>query len=191
MNVSISLPSRTLLRNVDGKPVYIDWSKVPASVLPAILEGGAKIVLTNAFNSGGKDKTDGERLAQLEKRLAAFYRGEYVIAERGESAYTGMWNAYVDETRAETGCSVADCDKAKRAAITRVFGEKEKATTALFFKALATDIAKENDTDVSAELEAVESYYAGLAAKAAEQTAKAAAKIDVSGLAIARFKKAK
>jgi hypothetical protein len=122
--ITITLPSKTMLRTIgegaNKKPIYLDWSKVPEAVIPAMLEGGMKTVLNNAYNSGGKDRSEAERVAQMEKRINAFYRGEYVAVERGENAYTGMWNAYVDEVRAKateggTALTVSDAKRASAA----------------------------------------------------------------------------
>ena len=189
--VTIELPARTLLKTVNGEAHYIDWSKVPETVLPAIIEGATKIVMNNAFNSGGKDKPEVERLAQMLKRRDAWYRGEYAIAERGESAYTGLWNAYVDDMRDKTGCSAADVEGIKRETVRAAFGEKAKATTALFFQALAQAIAEENGTEPADEQEAIEGHYGKIAELAAQRRAKTMAKVDVKGLALAQFRKAK
>lgn len=193
IKVQIELPEAILVRTVDGKPVRLDVKKLAEfpAVIAGIFEGGAKTVLTNTWNSGGKERTDVERMAQLEKRMASWYKGEYVMAERGESAYTGMWQAYVDDIRAKAECTVKDVEDQRRATIAAVFGENEKVSTATFFKALATLIAKENGTEVQAELEAVEGFYAGLAAEAEQRRAQAKAKLDVSGLALAGFLKPK
>jgi hypothetical protein len=194
--ISFELPASILLRNVEGKPVYLVTADIPADTWRDIAVGGAKTILTNAFNSGGKDVPEANRLANMNKRLDSWKRGEFVMAERGESAYTGMWNAYVDDMRAkyrEAGGDVSEAKLAKdRAELVKAsFGDKAKNTVALFFKALAATIAKASNGDEGEVLEALEAKYLALAEEAAQKTAKAAAKVDVSMIDLTGFMKPK
>lgn len=191
---TFELPEKIMLRTVNGKAEYLETDKLTNEVVRDILVGGAKIIMNNTFNSGGKD--DVSKLAAMQKRRDAWYRGEFVLSERGESAYTGMWNAYVDDMRAkyrEAGGDVSEAKLAKDRAelVKAAFGEGTKNTVALFFKALAGTIAKASDGDEGEVLEALEAKYLALAEEAAQKTAKAAAKVDVSMIDLTGFMKSK
>lgn len=181
--VTFERPAPTLLRTVAGKPVYLDWALVPEAVMSAIMIGGAKIILTNAFNGGGKDVSETARLAQMLKRIDAWQRGEYVQVERGENAYTAMKEAFVDERRAATGASAKDVEASIRVLVTATFGKDEKATFARFLDAIATLKAKEPGALPMAEIRTkLEVKYAKLADDARKARDAVSAKLDVSDI---------
>lgn len=184
--ISINMPAATHLRNVGGKSVKLDWSKVPAGILPAILEVGAKTVLTNAFNGGGKGATEAEKLAAMEKKMAAWYRGEFNVVSRGESGMGALKEQYIDERRADTGASRADVERAIKATVASVFGRDESATFGKFLDAVAALKCRADDNlnaaDVREELEAA---LAERAEKAAQARVWVRDKIDTSSIDLA------
>lgn len=95
MQVTIEMPALTAVRDAKTKAtrVEIDWSKMNARVMGAILEAGAKVILNNTANGGGKDTSEAERLAKMAKKLDAWYRGEFNVTERGESEVTLLRDA--------------------------------------------------------------------------------------------------
>lgn len=178
---TIQMPNATHLRNVAGKAIKLDWNKVPESILPAILEVGAKTVLTNAFNGGGKDASEAEKLAAMEKKMEAWYRGEFNVTSRGESGLTPLKEQYIDERRAATGSTRSEVEKSIKALVAQVFGKDESATFGKFLDAVATLKAKEGG-EVADHREAIESALADRAAKAQAKRDAMAAKLDVSAI---------
>lgn len=174
--VTITLPASILVRNVGTESIRLDTGKLSAEVVAKIFEGGAKIILTNVYNGGGKERSEVERVAQLQKKLDAWYRGEYVTVERGESQYTAMREQYAQERLEAAGMSRAEVDKAIRATVTRVFGEKESATFPKFLLAVATEKAKANGKpeEAPAIAEAIEAALAKRTAEAAQKRAELA-----------------
>ena len=59
MQVTINLPEGIFLRNVNGEAIKLDVTKLPADVVGKVFEVGAKTILTNVWNGGGKDQTSG------------------------------------------------------------------------------------------------------------------------------------
>jgi hypothetical protein len=185
MSTSINLPAATFLRNVGGVAVKLDWTKVPEAILPAILEVGAKTVLTNAFNGGGKTATDTEKLAAMEKKIAAWYRGEFNVVTRGDSMMTAMREQYVDERRAATNATRADVEKAIKATVKAVFGADESATFGKFLDAVATLKAKETKGDYGTIREEIEAGLETRTILAQAERAKLAAGLDTSSIDLA------
>lgn len=179
----VTLPKRILLRNVAGKPIYLEVDKLPASVIAAVFEGGAKVILTNAFNGGGKDRPEAERLAQMQKRMDAWARGEYVVVER-ESAYGAMREAYIDETKARTNASVKDIEAGMAKAVKDAFGKDEKVTFGRFLDAIALVLASAKNGSPAEVREKLEAKYARLADEAAAKRKETSAALDVSGISL-------
>lgn len=189
--VEITLPEATVIRTVDGKPSKIEWSKVPAAVIASIAEGGATVILNNAYNGGGKDADEQTKLEQMMKRLRAWYAGDYAVSNRGDSWMGRLKEQYVDDMKAQTGASQRQVEEAIRQAVVDAFGEKEKASFGRFLDALSLSIAKEQDSDVDDVRRELEESLAKRVEEAdAERKAKVA-KLDVKGLALASFVKAK
>lgn len=188
--VTIKLPASTVIRTVAGEPFKIEWAKVPASVMSQLLEGGATIVLNNAFNGGGKEADEATKLEQMRKRRDAWYAGEYVVSSRGDSWMTRLREQYVDDMKEQTGATAKQVEESMKALVADTFGEKEKASFARFLDALATAIAKEEKMDVDeARQQVTEQLEKRVAEVDAERAAKAK-KLDVKGLALAAFRKA-
>lgn len=188
--VSINLPEAVVIRTVAGEPVKLDLTKVPANVLASLVEGGATIILNNAFNGGGKDADEGTKLEQMRKRMQAWYAGEYVVSSRGDSWMTRLKEQYVDDMKEQTGATAKQVEESIKGLVADTFGEKEKASFARFLDALATAIAKEEKADFDATRQQVQEQLEKRVAEVDAERAKKAAKLDVKGLALAAFRKA-
>lgn len=184
MNVTISLPVSTHIRTVDGESFAVTWADIPASVLPSILEGGAKIVLTNAYNSGGKDVPEADRKRNMERRLAAWKRGEYSLTNTGprESVVGEMREAFIAK-QVSLGKTVKQAEESIRATVTASFGKDEKATFPRFLDAVATMKAK---ADPNADFEKIREGLEAAAMEAVEalrkERAEGVADLDISDL---------
>lgn len=179
---NINLPAKIFLRNVGGKAINLDCAKLPDGVLAGIFEVGAKTMLTNVFNGQGKAATDAARLDALEKKMAAWYRGELNVVSRGESQYTAMREQYIDERRAATKATRSEVEKAIKETVKAVFGADESATFSKFLDAVATLKAKQAGTEMADEREAIETALVERTEKAAAERAKVADKIDLSAI---------
>ena len=189
MKIEINLPEATVIRTVAGEPFKVEWSKVPANVVASLVEGGAAIILNNAFNGGGKDADEAAKLEQMRKRRDAWYAGEYVVSARGDSWMTRLREQYVDDMREQTGATAKQVEESIKALVADTFGEKEKASFARFLDALATAIAKEEKMDVDAARQQVVEQLEKRVAEVDAERAKKASKLDVKGLALAAFRK--
>lgn len=153
---SISLPASTMLRTIDGKAVSIDWSKVPEQTLADILVGGAKIIMANTYNSGGKDMQEKDKAAQMNKRIESWYAGAYIMAGGGprDSMVGDMKEAFVAKQVA-AGKTVKEAEASIRDTVAAAFGKDEKATFLRFLDAVATLKAKQggNYDDIRKTLE--------------------------------------
>lgn len=178
----VNLPASILIRNVAGKGIALDVSRIPDAILGDIFAVGAKTVLTNAFNGGGKDATDAAKLDAMTKKMEAWYRGEFNVTTRGDSAMTAMREQYVDERRAATSATRAQVEAQVKATVKSVFGDKESATFSRFLDAVATVKAKESGEPFDATREAIEASLWARTEKAAQKRAEVSAKLDVSSI---------
>lgn len=123
--------------------VKVDLSDVPESCLADILLAGARVILTNAYNSGGKDVAEADRRANVQRRLAAWKRGEYALTNTGprESIYGDMREAFIAK-QVKLGKTTKQAEESIRKTVTAAFGKDEKATFARFLEAVATLKAK-------------------------------------------------
>lgn len=186
----IEMPDRITVRTVNGAPVYWEVAKMPESVMADIARVGGLTVLTNAFNGGGANATEAERLAAMQKKLDAWERGEFRVVERGESAFTGMREAWLDEFRAATGASLKQAETFLRDKVTAALGKDAKATFSNYLDVTAAELVKANEFESAADArEALEAHYAKLADDAAKARAKAGAKIEAPKLDLSAFKK--
>jgi hypothetical protein len=177
---TINLPDRTLIRNVNGEGFYIDWAKVPAAVIAQAVEGGAKIIFTNAYNGGGKDTPDADRLRNMERRRAAWERGEYALTNSGprESIIGEMREAFIAK-QVSLGKTVKQAEESIRATVTAAFGKDEKATFPRFLDAVATMKSKANGTDFEAVREELEKAALEAVEAVRKERAEAGASIEV------------
>ncbi len=179
--VEITLPNSTFVLNHKGEAVNVDWQKMPAGVLGDILEGGAKIILKNSYNSGGKDKGDAEKLAGMLKRLDSWYKGNYAIVERASSQATLMREAYVSEMQAKhPGLAASKVEAKIKETVKAQLGESENATFDNFLTALA--MSKHNGDRKAAQptLEKLQAHWEGKAAELAAQRDAASVEIDLT-----------
>lgn len=187
--VSIKLPVATTIKALEHKTVVIDWSKVPTNVLEELIVGGAKIILTNAYNGGGKAASEAEKLAQLEKRLDGWYRGEYAQAGGGDRLSSVMREIYIDRIREASGASSKQVEDSMSELVRNTYGEKEKATFGRFMDALSLSIAKAESADVDEVRSGIEADLTAEASKRMAEKANVVAKIDLGGLSLASFRK--
>lgn len=192
MQHTITLPDRIFLRTVGGKAINCDTRKLNESVMAKIAEVGIKTILTNVYNGGGKDASESEKLAALQKKLDAWERGEFAVIERGENQFTAMREAWVDELRAATKMTAKQCDEYLREKVKAKFGDDHKATFSAFLDATASEYVEAGQFDNAADArEALEAHYAKLADDAAKEREAASAKVVVPTLDLSAFKKAK
>src|SRR5690606_22394793 len=111
VKIEITLPESIHLRTVEGKSVALDVTRLPVGIIGAAFAVGCKTVMTNVWNGGGKDATDTDRMAALQKKMDAWYRGELNVTARGDSQMSAMREQYVDERKAATGATAASVDK--------------------------------------------------------------------------------
>lgn len=131
MDITISVASPIFIKDVmeDGKQVSVvlDLAKVPADKLPGFMAeafaAGIKIVANNSYNSGGKDTSEADKVAQLRKRVAAWERGEWIVSgrERSDSAMGLAKDAWLAKRMSE-GKSAAACQKMLVDQVDRCFG---------------------------------------------------------------------
>jgi hypothetical protein len=195
--LTLNLPTTTTVAlgkdTTDRLP--IDWARVQPNVIEAILVAGAKVIITNAYNGGGKEAKQADKVAAATKKLDAWYRGEFNVAVRGDTMMTALREAYVDDVKAKTGATTKQVEESIRKAVSHVFGEKEAATFGRFIDAMGTLIARQKHGDkptdeaVQAEREAFEARYQALADEAAKRRADASKTLDLTGLMLGDFLK--
>lgn len=186
---SIDLPERIFLRTVDGKAVYAEPGSFE-SVLSKVTEVGIKTILTNVFNGEGKDASETERLAKLNKKLDSWARGEFAVIERGEVFYTAWKEVFIANCIA-AGMTTKQADEAIRATVTERLGKDTKATFANYIEAHSLALVESGDfPDRDSARTALESYYTAEAEKAAKARAKVSAKVTVPSIDLSAFKKA-
>lgn len=189
---AIELPDRVLVRTVAGEAVYWDISKLPLAVLAEVCRVGGLTILTNAYNGGGGNATEAERLAAMKKKLDAWERGEFRVVERGESAFTGMRESFIDEFRAANGASLKQAEAFIADKVHAAMGKDSKATFSNYLDVTAAELVKSGEFESAADArEALEGHYAKLADDAAKARAKASAKLEAPKLDLSAFKKAK
>jgi hypothetical protein len=178
--LTITLPESIFIRNVDGEAFNVETAKLPVSVIGDILAGGMKIVLTNAYNSGGKDVPETDRLRNMERRRAAWYRGEYALTNSGprESVIGEMREAFIAKQVA-LGKTVKEAEASIRATVTAAFGKDEKATFPRFLDAVATIKAKAESGDFEAIRESLEKTAMAAVEAMRKERAESSAAIDI------------
>jgi len=202
MNITLPTQIAVALGKDSGKRVNVETKRLPANVVEAIAVAGIKVILTNVFNGGGKDAKQADREAAVQKKLDAWYRGEFNVVARGDSFMTTLREVYIDDIRAkreEAGSpvSVVEVEKSIKATVASVFGEKESATFGRFIDAMARLLAREEhgpdatEEQIAEAREAFEGHYAAMAEERAKKAAAAADKIDLTGIALDAFRKPK
>lgn len=184
---TIELPASIFLRTHAGKAINVTEDQL-APVLAKLVEVGAKTILTNVWNGGGKDATDSERLAALDKKLAAWSRGEFNVTERGESQYSAFREVWLADMIA-AGNSTKASEDFLRAKVAERLGKDTKATFANFIEASAIEIAEGKEMTRDEARNALESYYASESDRRSKEREKAGSKVTLPTIDLAAFKK--
>lgn len=189
--VTIELPDTVMIRNIDGAAFNIETAKLTAAVIAGAFVTGTKVIFTNCYNGGGRDATDAERKAAVEKKRDAWYRGDLNIVERGESQYTAMKDAFIDEFRAANGnCTIKAAEGFIRDTIAEALGKDAKATFSNYLDCVAQQVVSTGAFESIGEArEALEAHYTKLADDAAKSRAKVSAKLVAPKLDLASFKR--
>jgi hypothetical protein len=182
VTMTIELPGSVHLRNVGGVAVALDVGRMSSAMIAKGFEVGVKTVLTNTWNGGGKALSDAERLAALEKKLAAIYAGDWNVVERAGGVYVAMEEQYKDERKAAVGASAKQVDKDMRALVEKVFPKSERFTFGLFLDAVATMKAKADGGDFPKVRAGIEAALVARAEAAAAKRAKLRAGLNVEGI---------
>jgi hypothetical protein len=190
-NIAIDMPTsiKVAMGRDSGTFLSVETKRIPAKVWIAIMTAGVKVILINTYNGEGAAAKHEAKLAKAQKKLDAWYGGEFAIVEKGESYITAMREVYIDDTRAKTGQSQKEVEADIKTTVATAFGAKESATFGRFLDALATMIGKEEETPVEEVRERIETQLLARVAEVAAEREKAAKKVDVSKLALEMFKK--
>jgi hypothetical protein len=191
--VTVNIADRIFLRNHNGTALYATSEQL-SKVADKLLEVGAKTILTNVWNGGGKDATDAEREAALMKKLDSWARGEFNVVERGESQFTAFREVYIADCIA-AGFTTKQAEDAIKAKVADRLGKDAKATFANFIEASAIEYAEasKGGDEVLTRDEArtrLEAYYASESDRRAKEREKAGAKVEMPKIDLAAFKKA-
>lgn len=195
--VTIELPETMNLFTGDNhKLATFRFDEMETATLASFLSGpsGAviralRVVAMNTYNGGGKDAPATEKQAKLDKRLAAWKRGEWAITERGESQFTAYRDEVFIPLCIESGMSLADANRLIRDKVTERLGKETKATFANFIEATAIESEADFDGDRVAAREAIESYYESELDKRRKARDKAAAKVEMPKIDLSAFRK--
>lgn len=190
-SVTISLPETIFIRATsDGAKVELETGKLPSEVVARIFEAGAKVLLTNAFNGGGKEQPEADRFKALKGKMDSWYKGEFSSSGRGDSWMTELKNQFVSEQMLERGVTPAQVEKELKELVRSTFGEKESATFSRFLDAVALHLSKEEDAGEYEDIRAgIEQDLAERTAKAKAEREAAASKVEVKGLMLGAFRK--
>jgi hypothetical protein len=183
-NASIAFNPVIVLTPRKGAEVKIDISEVPESVLGDLLTTGLRIKATNAYNSGGAETPEADRISNVQRLQAAWKRGELNVGSSGprDSLVGDMREAYIAK-QVSLGRTVKQAEESIRSVVTEAFGKEEKATFPRFLDAVATIKAKaggDYDT-IRAELEKA-ATDAVEALRAEREKATAEIEIDTANL---------
>lgn len=183
--VKIAIPASIRLTPSKMNEMNFDLTKLPANVIGDIFVAGARVILTNTFNQGGKDTPEADRRSNAERRFAAWTRGEYALTNTGprESIVGEMKEAFIAK-QVSLGKSVKDAEESIRKTVTAVFGKDDKATFSRFLDAVATMKSK---MEGAADYDTLRSELEASAMEAVEAQRKAKASVaevdlDVSDL---------
>lgn len=200
LKVTIELPDTFRLFNTDDhKLAELSFKEMnEAGVLASFLggESGAvvkalRIPAMNAYNSGGSKASKAEKQAALDKRLAAWKRGEWAITERGEAVYTMYRDEVYLPMSLEQGMTLSAAEKHIRDKVKEYLPPESKATFANFMLATALEQKAEFGGDQGAALEAVEAFYESELDRRRAEIDKRAAKVEAPKIDLSAFKKAK
>jgi hypothetical protein len=186
--ITVNIPERIFLRNHNGEALYATAAQL-SKVADKLLEVGAKTILTNVWNGGGKDATDAEREAALSKKLDSWARGEFNVVERGESQFTAFREVYIADCIA-AGFTTKQAEDAIKAKVADRLGKDAKATFANFIEASAIEYAEADKTMTRDDARsALEAYYAKESDRRAKEREAAGKKVEMPKIDLAAFKK--
>lgn len=200
--VSFNLPDTitVLAGRESGDKVVVETKRLAAhaeALFPAMMTAAIKVILTNAYNGPGAKAHQSEKKIAMDKKLASWYRGEFNVVNRGDSATTALREAYIDDVRSKTNASARDVEASIKATVTAAFGSNESASFGRFMDAMALLLAREahgkdaTPEQIGESREAFEAHYQALADEAAKRRGDAAAKIDLTAISLASFAKLK
>lgn len=181
------MTSKIEVRRSDKRLVAtVDLAKLGENVTRAILESGIKVILLNTYNGKGKDASDDDRQAALDKKLAAWYRGEFNVVERGDSFRSIMREAFYAAEAERLGLSTSAVEKRYNKLIEdtlpKVDGKPAAKSVDNLFRAVATAVAKATKADVDETLAKLETKYSAAAEALAAERANVKEELDVSGI---------
>jgi hypothetical protein len=147
---TITLPGSFVVRGEGKEAIRVPFADLAGlddtvrnKVLSDAFIGGFLTVMTNTYNSGGKDMSVADRTANLKRRLDAFLRGEWVSRGGPRDSLEGdMRDAFYIEKGAQDEATRRKIDKDIKALVAEVFGKDEPARFGTFLKAVATSLAK-------------------------------------------------
>lgn len=189
---TITLPDRIRFSTrAGGDLATLETAGLTDALVSIIAERGFRIIGMNTYNGGGKEASDAEKQAALEKKLAAWKRGEADVTDRGEAIFT-VWKEEVFIPHClENGMTLKAANDLVKAKVTEHLGKGSKATFSNYIEATAIESADQFDGDRSAAREAVEGWYDDQLATRRKAREKASAKVTAPKLDLSAFKKAK
>lgn len=189
----ITLPdSIAFSTRAGGKIAALDTRKLSNELVGIIAERGFRIIGMNAYNGGGTAASDAEKLAALEKKLAAWLRGEADVIERGDSYYTAWKEEVFLPLCLESGMTIKAAERLVKEKVAARFGPDTAAKFSTYIEACAADEVEAGNFESTTEArEALESYYDGQLAERRKAREKAASKIVAPVMDLSAFKKAK
>lgn len=188
VEVTFALPRYMTLSTKAGGPITkVDWSEMPGDLFAQVIPNALRTVLMNCYNGAGKDASDAEKLAILQKKLQAWRNGEANVRDRGESETAAWKEVYLSDCIA-AGLTAKAAEAALKAEVTERLGADTKATFANYIEAVAIASTSKDVTRDQAR-EALEAYYTTEAAKRAEAAKKAGAKIEAPKIDLSAFLK--
>lgn len=189
---TITLPDRIAFSTrAGGKIATLETAKLSDALVSVIAERGFRIIGMNTYNGGGANASDAEKLAQLEKKIAAWLRGEPDVIERGDSYYTAWKDEVFIPMCLEQGMTLADANRLIKAKVTERLGPDTAAKFSAYIEVCALDeVAAGNFDDTATAREAIEAFYDAQLTERRKAREKATAKIEAPKLDLSAFKKA-
>ena len=191
---TIDVPDRFNIRTVtrDGKavPFHVVNKDIPDVVKAKVYEIGMRVLLTNVYNGGGKEATETERLASLDKKYDAWKRGEFNVTDRGEQV-TSAWREVFIADCVAAGLTTKAAELAIKAKVAELLPKDTKATFTNYIEACAIEASKSGDMTRDDAREALESYYITEADRREKERAEAETKVEVPKIDLSKFLKPK
>lgn len=186
--VEVPVRDSVAVATYGGKTVWLEASKLSPEMLGTLIYEGSLRILRDGI--GAKDLSDAERIAKLEKRLAAWKAGSFRVLERGDALASLMRECYVREVQAKhPGATQRAVEKQMRETVKATLGEDVNATFENFLRAVAKGVAeREGKEEVEVAELLIEKYEAAARELMAErERAKEATQgmtLDLSSVAL-------